>query len=440
MSLRTSLESFRLNFYHVLLICPAIVLYIYSNSLNLISLQSLVNRRICLFTYNQTVCDNLKNYTHYADDIQQMSSQTMIYLDVCFLVPAILSILFMASVGDRRLDYERPLHVSIAGSLLQSFVCIFASLADMDHTASLSLLYAAQFVNGLLGGGSLCFISSCFSHISMMHVNNNNNQNDNGEDSKKQQQNRSIKYSICEAFILIGQFLGSLTSGYLIGNRRDLKNFTRVFIVSFSLFLLVLIYTFLMFRHLKRQQQQTMSINPTALLNEEEDDESTTDSEQRVAVVNVNDKKHSLLASFKILVIQSLAENWHLLKRKRANNGRFQILSFFVLYFFGASISLGIMRIEYFYLIEAPIDFKQTDYGLFKALNTLMRSISLLLILPLLKRRLKMPDYYLYTIGLTSEFLNLVIFTLAHFNRNLIWTGIIKCLIIFANQILYEFI
>jgi hypothetical protein len=76
----------------VLLICPALFLYTFSNEINLISLNGLVYRKICLANYNTTTCDILKNFSNSSTIVQEITSNQMLVLNISFLIPAILAL------------------------------------------------------------------------------------------------------------------------------------------------------------------------------------------------------------------------------------------------------------------------------------------------------------------------------------------------------------
>lgn len=380
----------------ILLICPALFLYIYSNEINLIGLNGLVYQKVCLNDYNQTICDLISNKSHLNNNyteqiifmIQKKTSQKTIYLNITFLFPAIVSLIYLASIGDRKLNYELPMILSVSGSLIQSFICIF--IPNLQIQSALYFMLFSQFINGICGAGSLSFISSCFSHIS---INNNYNHS-----------TKSISYSICESLILLGQFFGSLSSGYIIGNKTNMDNFRNNYIISFSIYFLVLIYLVIIFKFIYKPRK-----------------ESKHDTDQLIQAENYPDSNSNFdLIKNKLTFVY---DTWMLLNRKRENKGHFYLYIMLILYFFGASISLGIMSIQYLYLIKKPIFFSQINYGVFRALNTLFRSISLLIILPLIKTYFNVPDYYLFLIGLVSEFLNLIIFSISSYYSYLIWIG-----------------
>ncbi|RNA40230.1 putative leucine--tRNA mitochondrial [Brachionus plicatilis] len=406
---KTEFNFIILDYRYALLICPALFLYIFSNDINIIALYGLIYRKICLNQFNETICNSLKDYPAFSNIVQEKSSHKNIELNVAFLVPAIFAIIQLASIGDRRRNYQIPLIIALIGSLGQAFINIFA--VSQDYTTCFVLLVCSQIVNGLCGGGSLAFISSCFSHIAV-HEDKVNTVNTNG------QKYRSIRYSICESSLLLGQFLGSFSSGYLIGNKREIYKFQQTYIVSFCVYLFVFLYTIIMFKYIKKKtggsdesgHENTAECKETDALNSEQ---IRVDFSQNK--VNLGKK---IKNQFKFL-----GEAWLLLSKPRDKNRRFLIVSILVLFYFACSVSLGIISLQYLYLIKKPISLTQIEYGIYKASSTLCRAISLLVILPILKRYFQIADYYLLVIGLTSEFLNLIVFTVAAEITWFVWLG-----------------
>jgi len=134
-------------------------------------------------------------------------------------------------------------------------------------------------------------------------------------------------------------------------------------------------------------------------------------------------QKGDLLKSLFKNEISFFTDTFKILSKRRENNARFHINSLLVVYFVGASISMGLSSIQYLYLVKSPsIRLSQISYGYFKSFNTLARAIALLVILPALKYY-KLADYWFYLIGITSEFLNLIAFSLASEVKLIIWAG-----------------
>jgi hypothetical protein len=200
-------------------------------------------------------------------------------------------------------------------------------------------------------------------------------------------------------------------SGYSIGNKTELFGFKKTFIVSFSIYLFVFIYVLCMFRYLKwfKASQNNQMV-----------EQKIYDDIQAANRVQTFRVSCEAIFTNEISFFKDTAK---LLLKKRENNARFHINSLLLVYFIGASVSLGLNPIQYLYLVKnKAIQLSQINYGFFKAFNTLTRAVSLLVILPLLKYY-NMPDYWFYLIGITSEFLNLIAFILAASYSYLIWIG-----------------
>jgi hypothetical protein len=403
-------------YWRALLICPALFVYIFSNDIDLISLNSLVYRKLCLNEFNQTICDSLRNHTSISNRLQEETSGKMVLLNVAFLLPAIFSIVRLASVADRKLNYELPLIVSLVGSIVQAFINTFAS--DQTYELCFNLLVLSQFLNGILGGGSLAFISSCFSHIALFErtVDSGSLSEPLQEDENQASHTRrSIRYSILESCLLLGQFLGSLASGYVIGNKREVKKFRQAYILSLTLYFSVFIYILVLFRFLRHNKKEIV--------------QTISGGDQSDVFVVMHEPEERFewrhLYDFK-RQFGFITETWRLLSQKREKNARFHLNSLLVLYFFGASISMGIMSpTQYLYLVKKPIALTQIQYGLFKALNTFFRALSLLVVLPVSKYFFAASDSVLFFMGLASELLNLVVFASASILPSIVWLGMI---------------
>lgn len=199
-------------------------------------------------------------------------------------------------------------------------------------------------------------------------------------------------------------------SGYLIGNKTELFGFKKTFIVSFSIYLFVFIYVLCMFRILKQLKDQQQVAE--AKINNDMPDIADT---KQTACISCEKLFKNEISFFE--------DTAKILLKKRENNARFHINSLLLVYFIGASVSLGLSSIQYLYLVKnESIKLSQINYGYFKAFNTLARAVSLLVVLPLLKFY-SMPDYWFYLIGITSEFLNLIVFSLAASYSYVIWIG-----------------
>lgn len=125
-----------------ILICPALFLFTCSNEINLIGLNGLIFHKICLNKYNVSICDNLKNYSNYSINIQEIVSNKLLVANIAFLLPAILAIVHFAGTADRKLSYQTPLIVSIVGSLIQTTLCLIS--VDFNNDIFYSIIIVSQ--------------------------------------------------------------------------------------------------------------------------------------------------------------------------------------------------------------------------------------------------------------------------------------------------------
>lgn len=426
--LRKEFNFMILDYTHALLICPALFLYIISSCINTITLYGLVYSKICLNEFNVTICNSLNNKDKkYSIRLQELSTHKNVELNIAFVLPAFFVIIKLASMGDHLRNYKIPLIISLVGGIIHSLINIFAT--NQTYSLSFSMLLSSQFINGLCGGGSLSFISSCFSHITVNEhkVNDNiqkqrwdKNTNNGDCDNEKQcnsgarrlqqcykvcdrQKYSSIRYSICESCLLLGNFIGSFSSGYIIGNGRELSNIKRTYVLSFSLYLFVLFYTICVFKFIKTRNDSGCGVGD----GDEYDNTLIKKSEICVDIgigkdehcgdaVNIDyniqqqqqqeqqQKQSGHIRLFICYQFRFLCEAYILLMKNRANGGKILLITIFILYFLKSSLNLS--TVQYLYLIKNPISLSQIQFGTYKATNTLCRALSLLVFLPLLKR------------------------------------------------------
>ncbi len=186
----------------------------------------------------------------------------------------------------------------------------------------------------------------------------------------------------------------------MIGNKTELAGFKKTFYVSTGIYLVVFIYVVCIFQYLKGLKKPPKESEPPPR------------AQKSLSVKSLFQNE-----------ISFFSDTFRILSRPRANNARFHIISLLVVYFVGASISMGLNSVQYLYLVKsASIRLSQVHYGYFKSLNTLARAVALLVVLPVLKYY-ELADYWFYLIGITSEFLNLIVFAVASEVKLLIWTG-----------------
>ena len=166
-----------LNYWEIGLFYPALFFFLFSTDINQVAQFGLVYRKTCLAKFNESVCNAIHSNFNASFQmkasiyVQESASQVQIILNVAFIAPAIVSLIHLSGIADRNLNYELPLIVSLIGSIFQSFVCIFA--VKVPFLLFYYLLIISQFINGACGAGSLTFISSCFSHLTVFDKKSN---------------------------------------------------------------------------------------------------------------------------------------------------------------------------------------------------------------------------------------------------------------------------
>lgn len=208
--LKVSFKTVLVDYWVVFLICPALFLFIFSNELNIIGLYGLVYRKQCLSQFNETICNNIHSFLNESVSVQENSSEKQMWMNISLIIPAIFAIVRFSGMGDKKLNYQVPLLVAVVGSVLNTLILVIAT--DQSTTLCFALIFVAQALNGICGGGSLCFISSCFSHISVYEEKKSEAIEHNSDERKSNY--KSIRFSICESSLLIGQFLGIIFNFY----------------------------------------------------------------------------------------------------------------------------------------------------------------------------------------------------------------------------------
>jgi hypothetical protein len=408
----SEIKLFISNYNHVLTVIPALFLFLFASELSFISQNSLVLRKLCISIYNQSLCENevFTNKT-LENDVELLSNDWNLWLNISFTIPAIISILYLVSDADRKSNYKIFMLVSLSGFIIYSLICTIA--ASQKPLTCMYLLLAAQFLNGILGGGTLAFITSCFGYVSI----HDDDAGKNCDRIESKYSNRSIKYSILESSILFGRLLASMVSGFILSNKANFKFYQNSSIISLSIFILIFIYKVILFNCLKKNKPVESFFNRN-FSRDQLNISSFGDDEEIQSNHVIIEHKPKSKAIDKFLFIKDI---WAALTKKRERNIRFYFLMFLFIYFLTTLVAFGISSIDYLFLRKMPISFSQTEYGLFRALNTLSKGVALLIILPILKNYFEISDRILFLIGLVSDIANYIVFSVSSINRNIIW-------------------
>jgi hypothetical protein len=394
---------------HVFLIFIPLISYLFSSEINLIAQSSLIFRKLCQSLYNDTFCDHgIHQNKTFENNVQLLANDWLLWADVAFLVPAIFSVLYLASLTDRQSNFRTPMIVSVVGFIFQSFICVFAS--TQETYVCLWLLIVGQVLNGVFGAGSLAFISSCFSFISFCETASKSTSrqqliqsDEDEENTNRQDNNRSVRFSVLEAATVFGRFFASLSSGFILGNKSKFEYYQRCYIISLSIFCVILVYLIILFHNLNKRHESAKLVAV--------DLTRTTNSESQ-------SRKEGWLSNKLVFL-----DIWKTIVKKRSNNFRFYFLMLLLIYFIVLTLSFGVHSIDYLYLTKIPILLDQQQYGIIRGLNTGFRGFALLVLMPVLKRYFNMTDNVLYTLGLSSEIFYFLILAIAFEFKYIVYLG-----------------
>ncbi|OWF42188.1 Apoptosis-resistant E3 ubiquitin protein ligase 1 [Mizuhopecten yessoensis] len=148
---------------------PILFLYMFATFLEFPVSQDLIYTRVCLekFSNSTYICDNLGNNTlkEEGDVVQKEASSWIMYNNVAYTVPAVISVtLFLGPWGDR-LGRKIPMMLTIIGNMLLT-VC---NLIVSSHTdISIKYILIGKVINGMTGGfiGLMMSVYSYIGHIS----------------------------------------------------------------------------------------------------------------------------------------------------------------------------------------------------------------------------------------------------------------------------------
>ncbi|XP_069118185.1 proton-coupled folate transporter-like [Argopecten irradians] len=335
---------------------PILFLYMFASFLEFPVSQDLVYTRVCLekfsnFTY---ICDNLSNKTlkKEAGSVQKDASSWIMYLNVAYTIPAVITVtLFLGPWGDR-LGRKIPLMLTIIGNMLLT-VC---NLVVSSHTnISIKYILVGKIINGMTGGfiGLMMSVYSYIGHVSSA-------------------QNRTSRVGIVEAMIFLSGTAGVLISGIII----DETSFNFVFSFICVIQFLALLYTVFLLGNVRPSQEET----------------------------------DISIWSYTRLFCK---DSWICVSKRRPTNILVYLtLEILVLVILMICTS-GENDILLLYTKLPQFNWSQTTYGFFKAGENFGRGLTVIALLPFLRFKFQIQDTILILMGLFSKATGLVLLGLA---------------------------
>ncbi|XP_045187202.2 proton-coupled folate transporter-like [Mercenaria mercenaria] len=334
---------------------PVVFLYMFTSFLTLVTFQALTYEKVCKQHYNTTVCANLENKTFEVEEefVQKTTSSWILYTNLALGLPSlVIVVLFLGPWGDR-VDRKIPVICPLIGGILATVSNIVNSVY-ID--APLPYILIGPFLNGLAGSfiAVLMAVYSYIAHVSTPAY-------------------RTIKIGILEAMIFLSGTVGTALSGVIL----DQTSYVFVFSLIAGIMILALLYTIVW----------VDSIKP----------ESTPDTNKEVK----NCCQSFLLASVKDVFL--------CVYDKRRSKNFIQLALLNVVIFVLMLVSVGEADILLIYTRRRPFEWSQTTYALYRGLESFLRGIAVLTLLPILKRQFKTRDTTFMILGLVSKTAALVV-------------------------------
>ncbi|XP_013396933.1 proton-coupled folate transporter [Lingula anatina] len=203
----------------VITVEPVLFLYMLSTFLKFPSFQALAMYKVCLQEYNDTVlCEDFFNHTDEKDYIEKEASHWLLYCNIAFTTPSVLAVIFMGSWIDKA-QSRIVLVLPTVGQVVEGTLLLLNSV--YIH------LPLVAFIPGSLAagmfGGFATLLMVCFSYITVI---------------AQGEKERTIRVAILESMTFIAGGLGSGLSGLL----KDRFGFVTVFAVSLVISVVLLVY------------------------------------------------------------------------------------------------------------------------------------------------------------------------------------------------------
>ena len=176
-------------------------------------------RKVCLDSFNVTVCDELTNDTNSdaEDATQKMTSQWRFYETVCHIIPALVLTFVFGSWSDK-VSRRIPLFLPMIGSLISSINYL---LNVIFPGGPLWVLLIGQLVLGFFGG-TMTGLMGAFSYLVDV--------------CPKEQ--RTFRIGIVEAMLYLGAGASHFVSGIIL----DHTSYVFVYSTCIVMYALIIVY------------------------------------------------------------------------------------------------------------------------------------------------------------------------------------------------------
>lgn len=331
---------------------PVLFLHMLATFMLFPAVLDLIYSKVCSENYSKNICSNLHKPENHGDlDIVQTGSAHWILASsLSSALPSMIVAQFLGTWSD---TYSRkfPMLIPPIGAVFMSLLYIIMSVHP--HTTHVGMIVVAAFVAGSCGGFT-SVILTCMSYIAQA----------------SSTQTRTIRVGMLESMVYAGGTLGPLLEGWLqqTGGR------STVFTVILALHSASVIYIVLWVRDIPPRRTPEGSFIRNSC--------------------NCRPIRDSLCT----------------VVRNRQENRRNYILALMAAISIVVMASVGEMDVSFLYMKDDPLRWGISKYTYYLSLRSLLGSITLLVILPLVRH---LPDTVLIIVGLVSKIAGLVLLSFA---------------------------
>ncbi|XP_055345871.1 proton-coupled folate transporter-like [Paramacrobiotus metropolitanus] len=319
-------------------ICPLAVFFGFAAGIFIPVFTELMRDRVCEneLHYNRDLCKNLTVDATASNRVRSVTANFMLYNSLLSSIPSIVFSLFVGSWSDR-FGRKMPMMSSFFGCVISSgFLLAYAYL---EHLRA-GYLLVASVVSSLFGGWTI-FLMSTLSYIGDYTT----------------ERTRAMIISLFSGFLGIGLSMGQLVGTDLL----QAYGYAAPFYAYLACHAAGLLYTIVVVR----------------------DHTNFTTKEEEAT------RKSKFLQIFEV---QSLKDNWAMLRQRRANSGRLLIIVSLI----GYTASMMCIETEgtvlQLFLRFPPLSWSITQYGRFAMAQGIINCIFLSIAIPVFKKVFHLSD------------------------------------------------
>ncbi|CAG0897264.1 unnamed protein product [Darwinula stevensoni] len=324
---------------------PVLFLYMLGTFMQYIALQDLVYSKVCLGKYPSSTCDNLEDDAMARSLVQRESSYWILVSTVALTLPSILAVGYVGSWSDR---YGRkfPLLFPCAGNVFASLVYVF--LSEFPN-APVGLIILSSIISGV-SGGFVCIIMASMSYIS----------------SVSSTMNRTVRISVLESMTFLGGTLGPFIGGFIMNTHGHSYVFLAILICN----VLAVFYVLFVVKNVRAPRDTKVDLSSYA--------------------------SYFQLGHLKAFLSTCL---------KRRNNG----LRMYLLLLIPAAMILFLVSagsendVAYLYSKDNPLNWTYSTYSYYFGVKYGLGALSLVVIVPILKRLCHFVDIHVCILGILSK-------------------------------------